>query len=66
MPRLSEKLRYFVQQETCPVSDACVPGFISGAEWGWGSARNRVGKLLHNFPEANIPDEAVCFWRDGD
>lgn len=65
MPRLSEKLSHFVQQETCPVANYCAPGFISGAEWGWGAARNRVGDMLRNFPEANVPDNAVCFFRDG-
>jgi hypothetical protein len=66
MPTLSQKIKHFVFEETCPVADYCAPGFKSGADWGWGSARNRVGAILNNFPEANVPDKALCFYKDGD
>jgi hypothetical protein len=66
MPTLTQKIRHFVNEEQCPVADFCAPGFKSGADWGWGSARNRVGAILNNFPESYLPDSAFCFYKDGD
>ena len=62
-----EKLKRFADIETCPVNEQCVPEFVSGAYWGWGEARNRIGKLLSDNPRLSaIPDAAVCFFKDGD
>lgn len=61
-----ERLKRFADLETCPVNEQCVPGFVSGAYWGWGEARNRIGKLLRDNPRLSaIPDAAVCFFKDG-
>lgn len=56
----------FVQSEICPVSYQCVAGFVAGAHHGWGTARARVGKILQSHPKSGVPEEAICFFRDGD
>ena len=66
MPKLTEKLLEFSRMARCRVSDNCVPGFVSGAEWGWGDARNYIAELVRKYPESCVPDEAICFWKDGD
>ncbi len=61
--QLTEK---FARMMRCRVSDNCVPGFVSGAEWGWGDAGNYVAELVRKYPESCIPDKALRFRKDGD
>ena len=62
---LIKKLRWFVSEAVCGISDSCIPGFISGAFYGWGDARVLVGKWLNDLVVSSLPKEAVCFFRDG-
>jgi hypothetical protein len=64
---LLDALTRFVNEETCPVNEQCVAGFVSGAHTGWGWARDRVRGLLRQFPivRSGVPGEAICFFKDG-
>jgi hypothetical protein len=60
------KLWTFAREAVCPVSDNCVPGFVAGAYWGWGQARNAVERILAADSKPAIPDSAICFFLDGE
>lgn len=47
---LIDQLTQFANLETCPVRDECQPGFVAGAYWGWGQARNRIAQILKQHP----------------
>ena len=65
--KLIDALMKFVNQETCPVNDQCIAGFVAGANTGWGWARTRVHRIIRDnpIPMKGPPDHAVCFFRDG-
>lgn len=64
MNQLITQLQHFVREETCPVNENCVPGFVSGAHTGWGWARTRVAQILASH-RPSIPHSAVCLFQDG-
>lgn len=66
LKQLIAKLLWFKNEAVCRVSDSCLPGFVSGAQWGWGDARVLIGKWLDETRLPTIPDSAVCFFKDGE
>ena len=66
--QLLAKLRWFKNEAVLRVSGACIPGFVSGAQWGFGAARVLVGKWLDETEHADgfvllTPDQFRKFTR---
>lgn len=65
---LRDRLEMFAREAVCPVNESCQPGFVSGAYWGWGEARNRISQIAKEVPADKpygVPESAVCFFKDG-
>lgn len=56
MSELEKQLLKFANEQTCPVNENLQPGFIAGAYWGWGEARNRIRQIL----DKNSPKDEQC------
>lgn len=59
---LYQALTTFANEAVCPVDDRGNTGFVSGAFWGWGEARNQIAKILkQNPPGASAADAQLGY-----
>lgn len=57
MPRLTEKLKEYLAQQLPCIQDHC--STMSSEVYA------QLKHLIKNYPEACVPDEALCLFRDG-
>ena len=66
--KLYAELRKLAYEMVCPVNQNLAHGFVAGAYEGWGWARVYIQRLLNQYPippERGVPDDAACFFKDG-